>query len=199
MARKSMNFNGLLKKLHSGCFFGIALLSLSLGSTAHAKFCPPLLNHSLPRLQDESAQNLCQYAGKVVLIVNTASKCGFTGQYEGLERLYDRYREAGLVVIGFPSGDFGGQELASNKEIAAFCANTFNVRFPMLVKTSVRGDKANPVFAGLIRESGTAPKWNFYKYLLGRDGRLVKVYSSMTEPDDRSFVQDIERSLRQSP
>ncbi|NBT82439.1 MAG: glutathione peroxidase, partial [Betaproteobacteria bacterium] len=144
-------------------------------------------------------QNLCQYSGKVVLIVNTASKCGFTGQYEGLERLYDRYRQAGLVIIGFPSGDFGGQELASNKEIAEFCSNTFNVRFPMIAKTSVRGANANPVFAGLIRESGTSPKWNFYKYLLGRDGRLVKVYGSMTGPDDRSFVQDIERSLRQSP
>ncbi|NCZ98207.1 MAG: hypothetical protein EBZ03_03285 [Betaproteobacteria bacterium] len=92
-----------------------------------------------------------------------------------------------------------GQELASNKEIAEFCSNTFNVRFPMIAKTSVRGANANPVFAGLIRESGTSPKWNFYKYLLGRDGRLVKVYGSMTGPDDRSFVQDIERSLRQSP
>lgn len=164
---------------------------------AHANnACPALLNHSMPRLQDEVPHNLCQYAGKVVLMVNTASKCGFTSQYEGLEKLYDRYRSAGLVVLGFPSGDFGGQELATNKEIAEFCSNTFAVRFPMLVKSSVRGKEANPVFAGLIRESGTAPKWNFYKYLIGRDGRLIKVYSSFTSPDEAGFVQDIERSLK---
>jgi len=170
----------------------IAAPKASLANAA----CPALLNHSLPRLQDEVPQNLCQYAGKVVLVVNTASKCGFTSQYEGLEKLYDRYRTAGLVVLGFPSGDFGGQELSTNKEIAEFCSNTFAVRFPMLVKSSVRGKEANPVFAGLIRESGTAPKWNFYKYLIGRDGRLVKVYSSFTAPDEAAFVQDIERSLK---
>ena len=180
-------------------FLGLIALSILMVHPARANTCPALLNHSLPRLQDEIPQNLCQYAGKVVLIVNTASKCGFTSQYEGLERLYDRYRKSGLVVLGFPSGDFGGQELATNKEIAEFCSNTFNVRFPMMVKSSVRGNSANPVFAALIRESGTSPKWNFYKYLIGRDGRFVKVYSSMTEPDDRSFVQDIERSLKQNP
>lgn len=161
--------------------------------------CPALLNHSMPRLQDEVPQNLCQYAGKVVLVVNTASKCGFTNQYEGLEKLYDRYRGAGLVVLGFPSGDFGGQELGTNKEISEFCNNTFGVRFPMLVKSSVRGKDANPVFAGLIRESGTAPKWNFYKYLIGRDGKFVKAYSSFTAPDEAAFVQDIERSLKKGP
>ena len=194
-----MNFNGLFKYFRALCFFGLGTFTLYPALEAHADQCPKLLNHSLPRLQDDVPQNLCQYSGKVVLIVNTASKCGFTSQYEGLERLYDRYKQAGLVVIGFPSGDFGGQELSSNKEIAEFCTNTFNVRFPMIAKTSVRGNTANPVFAGLIRESGTTPKWNFYKYLIGRDGRLVKVYSSMTGPDDRSFVQDIERSLKQNP
>jgi len=194
-----MNFNGLFKRFSAMHLLGLIAVALFASLEVQASNCPTLLNHSLPRLQDDVPQNLCQYSGKVVLIVNTASKCGFTGQYEGLERLYDRYRQAGLVIIGFPSGDFGGQELASNKEIAEFCSNTFNVRFPMIAKTSVRGANANPVFAGLIRESGTSPKWNFYKYLLGRDGRLVKVYGSMTGPDDRSFVQDIERSLRQSP
>jgi len=181
----------------------IASVALAVGlamaaptSSLASAACPALLNHSIPRLQDEVPQNLCQYAGKVVLVVNTASKCGFTSQYEGLEKLYDRYRNAGLVVLGFPSGDFGGQELSTNKEIAEFCSNTFAVRFPMLVKSSVRGKEANPVFAGLIRESGTAPKWNFYKYLIGRDGRLVKVYSSFTAPDEAAFVQDVERSLK---
>jgi glutathione peroxidase len=194
-----MNINGLFKRFRAIYFFALCAFALFPSLEAQASNCPALLNHSLPRLQDEVPQNLCQYSGKVVLIVNTASKCGFTSQYEGLERLYDRYRQAGLVIIGFPSGDFGGQELSSNKEIAEFCSNTFNVRFPMIAKTSVRGANANPVFAALIRESGTSPKWNFYKYLLGRDGRLVKVYGSMTGPDDRSFVQDIERSLKQNP
>lgn len=194
-----MNFYGLFKRFRAFNLIALGVGALFFAQHAQANPCPALLNHSLPRLQDEVPQNLCQYAGKVVLIVNTASKCGFTSQYEGLERLYDKYRQAGLVVIGFPSGDFGGQELSNNKDIAEFCTNTFNVRFPMVVKTSVRGSTANPVFAALIRESGTSPKWNFYKYLIGRDGRFVKAYSSMTSPDDRGFVQDIERSLKQNP
>ena len=100
--------------------------------------CPALLNHSFPRLQDEAPQSLCQYSRKVLLVVNTASYCGFTGQYKGLEDLYARYRDQGLVVLGFPSNDFL-QEKSSNKDIAEFCENTFGVRFPMFSQSSVRG------------------------------------------------------------
>ena len=157
--------------------------------------CPSALNVTLPRLQDEKPQSLCQYAGKVLLVVNTASHCGFTGQYKGLEALYARYKDQGLVVLGFPSNDFA-QEKGSNQEIAEFCENTFGIKFPMFAASSVRGEQANPFFAQLIRQGATAPKWNFYKYLVGRDGRLVESYSSMTGPENRSLVAAIEKQLK---
>jgi len=158
--------------------------------------CPPILQHTFPRLQDEKPQALCQYAGKVVLVVNTASFCGFTPQYKGLEALDTKYRSRGLVVLGFPSNDFS-QESGSNKEIADFCESTFGVKFPMFAKSSVRGQEANPLFKQLAQASGTTPKWNFYKYLIGRDGKVVESYSSMTSPDDRGFVRDVEKQLGQ--
>src|SRR5574343_1015784 len=116
-------------------------------AAASAAACPATLQHTYLRLQDEKPQSLCQYAGKVVLVVNTASYCGFTGQYKGLEELYSRYKDRGLVVLGFPSNDFGQQEPGSAKEIADFCANTFGVKFPMFAKSHVTGKEANPLFA----------------------------------------------------
>ncbi len=156
--------------------------------------CPPILQHTFPRLQDEKPQALCQYAGKVVLVVNTASFCGFTPQYKGLEALDSKYRSRGLVVLGFPSNDFS-QETGTNKEIADFCESTFGVKFPMFAKSSVRGPQANPLFKELAQASGTTPKWNFYKYLISREGKVVESYSSMTSPDDRAFVRDLEKQL----
>ncbi len=156
--------------------------------------CPALLNHTVPRLQDDVPQHLCQYQGSVILIVNTASFCGFTQQYEGLEKLYSRYKDRGLVVLGFPSNDFGNQEPGSNQEIAAFCSNTFGVKFPMAAKTSVKGSGAHPLFKQLARLS-EAPGWNFHKYILDRDGRLVRSFSSMVSPSDRRFISEIERAL----
>jgi len=156
--------------------------------------CPASLNFRFPRLQDESPQNLCQYAGKVVLVVNTASYCGFTPQYEGLEALYAKYRERGLVVLGFPSNDFS-QEPGSAKEISDFCYNTYGVKFPMLGKSHVRGGEANPMYVMLSKETGTAPKWNFYKYLIDRKGQVVGSYNSMVKPDDKQFVAKIEELL----
>lgn len=156
--------------------------------------CPASLNFRFPRLQDESPQNLCQYAGKVVLVVNTASYCGFTPQYEGLEALYTKYRERGLVVLGFPSNDFS-QEPGSAKEISDFCYNTYGVKFPMLGKSHVRGGEANPMYVLLTKETGTAPKWNFYKYLIDRKGQVVGSYNSMVKPDDKQFVAKIEELL----
>jgi glutathione peroxidase len=156
--------------------------------------CPALLNHNFPRLQDEKDQSLCQYSGKVLLVVNTASFCGFTGQYEGLEALYARYKDKGLVVLGFPSNDFN-QESSDNKEIAEFCANTFNVKFPMFAKSSVKGPQASPFFRQLADQSGQVPRWNFYKYLIGRDGKLIDSYASTTGPDSRKLVAAIEQQL----
>ncbi|SOY41425.1 glutathione peroxidase [Cupriavidus taiwanensis] len=161
---------------------------------AAAGACPASLNFTFPRLQDDAPQNLCQYAGKVVLVVNTASYCGFTPQYEGLEALYAKYNGRGLVVLGFPSNDFS-QEPGSQKEIADFCYNTYGVKFPMLGKSHVRGSDANPMYALLARQTGTAPKWNFYKYLIGRDGKVVASYGSRTAPDDKELVAKIESLL----
>ena len=163
---------------------------------AQAPGCPALLNHTFPRLQDEKPQSLCQYTGKVVLVVNTASYCGFTPQYKGLEELHSRYKDRGLVVLGFPSNDFA-QEKGSNKEIADFCENTFGVKFPMFAKSAVRGSDANPLFRQLAAETGRAPLWNFHKYLVGRDGKVIANYASMTSPSDRTFVTAIEKQLGQ--
>ena len=156
--------------------------------------CPTLLQHSVLRLQDEKPQALCQYAGQVVLVVNTASYCGFTSQYKGLETLYARYKDRGLVVLGFPSNDFS-QEPDSNGRIADFCENTYGVKFPMFAKSSVRGNDALPLFRQLAERTGTTPRWNFYKYLISRDGQTVKSYGSMTGPLDRSLVQEIDQML----
>jgi glutathione peroxidase len=158
--------------------------------------CPAVLQHTAERLQDEKPQSLCQYAGQVVVVVNTASYCGFTSQYKGLEALYARYKNKGLVVLGFPSNDFS-QEPDNNQKIADFCESTFGVKFPMFSKTAVRGEQAAPFFKQLTRLTQTAPKWNFYKYVISRDGQRVTAYSSMTGPQDKAFLQEIEQLLAQ--
>lgn len=156
--------------------------------------CTGLLQQTFLRLQDEKPQSLCQYSGKVVVVVNTASFCSFTPQYQGLEALHARYQDRGLVVLGFPSNDFA-QETGSNKEIADFCENTFGVKFPMFTKSSVRGKDANPLFKQLTAKTGTAPRWNFYKYVIARDGMTVRSFDSLTDPSSRQFVQEIEKQL----
>lgn len=164
-------------------------------SSTTSAACPALLNHTFLRLQDEKPQSLCQYQGKVVLVVNTASFCGFTQQYEALEALYARQQSRGLVVLGFPSNDFS-QETGSNQDIADFCNNTFGVKFPMFSKSSVRGPQANPLFQQLAKSTGTAPRWNFYKYLISRDGRTVQAFNSMADPSGKSFAAEIEKRLQ---
>ncbi|HCL86449.1 MAG TPA: glutathione peroxidase [Comamonadaceae bacterium] len=158
--------------------------------------CPALLQHTFPRLQDESPQSLCQYGGKVLLVVNTASYCGFTYQYEGLEALYKKYKDRGLVVLGFPSNDFF-QEKSDNKDIADFCYNTYGVIFPMFARTAVRGSDANPLYQQLAQATGKKPSWNFNKYLIDRSGRMVTHYGSKVEPNDKAFVQQLEALLAQ--
>lgn len=161
--------------------------------------CPALLDQRFQRLQDEAPQHLCRYAGKVALVVNTASYCGFTGQYKGLEELYARYRDRGLVILGFPSNDFGGQEPGDAKQIAELCYNTYGVQFPMFGKTSVTGPHANPLHAALIRATGEAPQWNFHKYLIDRKGKPIASYSSQIAPNARSLVTAIEKALGERP
>jgi glutathione peroxidase len=161
---------------------------------AGAPACPAAVAHTFPRLQDEKPQALCQYAGKVMLVVNTASYCGYTPQYQGLEALYDKYKARGLVVLGFPSNDFE-QEKGSNKEIAEFCENTYGVRFPMFAASHVKGAEANAFYKQLARATGQAPTWNFYKYLISRDGRILAAYPSKVTPDDPQLLAAIEREL----
>ena len=162
---------------------------------ATAACTAPLLQHSFPRLQDEKPQALCQYAGKVLLVVNTASFCGFTPQYEGLEALHAKYAAQGLVVLGFPTNDFGQQEPGDAKQIADFCFNTYGVKFPMFSKTTVKGAAANPFFVSLARATGKAPGWNFHKYLVDRQGRAVGSYDSNVAPTSAALVARIEQAL----
>lgn len=164
-------------------------------STAPApSTCPVLLDRTVARLQDDVPQRLRQYAGQVLLVVNTASHCGYTGQYQGLESLYERFRGRGFVVLGFPSNDFGQQEPGGNRQIADFCFNTFGVKFPMFAKTTVSGAKASPFYAALAQQAG-GPRWNFHKYLIGRDGRVIASYPSAVEPQDKALIAAIEKQL----
>jgi glutathione peroxidase len=156
--------------------------------------CPALLKHSFKRLQDEAPQDLCQYAGKVVLVVNTASYCGYTKQYEGLEKIFSKYAGRGFVVLGFPSNDFN-QESSNAKEIADLCFNTYGVKFPMFATTSVKGPQANPLHASLIKLTGQEPKWNFNKYLIGRDGKVIEYFPSKVAPEDKQLTSKIEAAL----
>ncbi|MFN0000895.1 MAG: glutathione peroxidase [Burkholderiaceae bacterium] len=164
-------------------------------AAAPAVACPAILKHQFKRLQDDAPQDLCQYAGKVILVVNTASYCGFAGQFEGLESLYARLAPKGLVVLGFPSNDFGKQEPGESKETADFCFNTYGVKFPMFAKTAVVGKEANPLYVALAKASGRAPKWNFHKYLIDRKGRVVDNYLSLTGPDSPMLVGQIQQAL----
>src|SRR5438105_7303233 len=170
------------------------LISLLWVSTSAMAACPTLLDRSMQTL-DERSQSLCQYAGKVLLVVNTASQCGYTPQYDGLEALYRKYKAKGLVVLGFPSNDFGGQEPGSNKEIASFCVNQYAIDFPMFAKTEL---KKNSLYTDLAKATGKAPRWNFHKYLIGRNGKDVVSFSTQVEPDDAKLVSTIERLLKES-
>src|SRR5258708_9991333 len=156
--------------------------------------CPPLLDRAVESI-DERPRSLCEFAGSVVLIVNTASQCGYTPQYEGLEDLYRKYRSRGLVILGFPSNDFRGHEPGSNKEIASFCVNQYAVDFPMFGKSRVRRAPASPLFADLAKTPGKAPQWNFHKYLIDRGGRQVLTFDTQVEPPHPLLVSSIETLL----
>jgi len=172
----------------------LLLISFAFLSSSAMAACPPLLDRNMQTL-DERTQSLCDYAGKVLLVVNTASQCGFTPQYEGLEALYRKYQSRGLVVLGFPSNDFGAQEPGSNRDISAFCVNQYAIDFPMFAKTEL---KANPLYADLVRATGQSPRWNFHKYLVDRKGERVQSYGTRVEPSDAKFVNAIERLLEEA-
>lgn len=176
------------------------LLVLALGLlTLPALACESeLLNQDFKRLASDEKVNLCEaYAGKVLLVVNTASKCGNTPQYDGLEDLYEEYGDEGLVVLGFPSNDFMGQEPGTEEQIEEFCRLTYGVEFPMFEKTTVKGSDAHPFYVALTDSTGTAPGWNFHKYLIGRNGEVITQFSARTKPDNEELVASIEQALAQ--
>lgn len=168
------------------------------GFGAHAQ-TGSAYDYSFQKLTGGEPLPLSDYRGKVVMIVNVASKCGFTKQYDGLEALYKKYQDRGFVIIGVPSNDFGGQEPGSSSEIADFCRLNFGVTFPMAAKEVVSGDNAHPFYkwAKQTLGFGTAPKWNFHKYLIGRDGRLVDYFFTTTAPDNARLTAAVERELAQ--
>jgi glutathione peroxidase len=177
-------------------FMLLALIGGLAMSTTAAATCAPALDFEMRRLAGDESVRLCDaYQGKVVLMVNTASKCGFTGQYEGLEALYDKYRDRGLVVLGFPSNDFGNQEPGTEAQIQEFCRLTYSVQFPMFEKVHVKKGNADPLYQYLAQQTGVYPKWNFYKYLIDREGKVVDYFSSITSPESKKMVQAIERLL----
>ncbi|MDH5823195.1 glutathione peroxidase [Luteimonas sp. RD2P54] len=158
---------------------------------------PSLLARSYRPLAGQAPVNLQQtYGGEVLLVVNTASKCGFTPQFEALEALHARYRDQGFAVLGFPSGDFRDQEFEDEEAIREFCTLTYGVRFPMFEKVHVVGPDATGLYRDLAAATDAAPQWNFHKYLIGRDGRVLANWGSRTVPDAPEVVAAIERALR---
>jgi len=165
------------------------LLALVVAQNALAADCPPLLNRTITTLQGNKI-NLCEFAGKPILVVNTASRCGFTPQFDTLEAMYSKYGLRGLLVLGFPSNDFK-QELSTNTEIANFCKSTYKVKFPMSEPSIVTGDNANDLFKMLAKSTGAQPQWNFHKYLISTDGKTVYSFATEVEPDSKIIMDKI--------
>jgi glutathione peroxidase len=178
------------------------MLLLATLSASAATADPAALYAIEVRRLSGGVERLERYRGDVLLIVNTASRCGYTPQYEGLQALHERYHARGLRVLGFPSNDFAGQEPGSDREIGAFCRANYGVAFPMFSKLRVRGDDAHPLYAlltGLPAPVGGPVQWNFQKYLADRDGRVVARFAPAVEPDAPALVGQIERLLAQPP
>ena len=174
----------------------LAAAAFFVATTTSLASSDALLDQDFRRLASDEVVNLeNEYAGKVILVVNTASKCGNTPQYEALETLYETYGDDGFVVLGFPSNDFMGQEPGTEEEIQEFCRLTYKVRFPMFEKVTVKKGKAHPFFDQLAAASGTYPRWNFHKFLIGRDGNLITEFSPRTKPDSKDVVAQIEAAL----
>ncbi len=180
-----------MKALFTAATLAAALYTMP----AQANQCGEILGHSMQQLNTRESVDLCDsFKGKTLLVVNTASKCGFTKQFEGLEALYQQYKDKGLVVLGFPSDSFM-QEYDDAGKTAEVCYLTYGVKFPMFASSKVRGDEANPVFKALIAKTGESPSWNFNKYLVSADEQTVKHFGSRTAPDDKGFIAELEKML----
>lgn len=173
-----------------------ALACVLLVVSATAMAATSVLDHNYRPLAGKQQVDLQQrYGGDVLLIVNTASKCGYTPQFDALEGLHAKYKSRGFAVLGFPSGDFKGQEFQDEGKIREFCTLTYGVKFPMFEKVHVIGADTTPLYRDLKAATGEAPAWNFHKYLVGRDGRVLASYPSKTAPDDPAIVHAIEQAL----
>ena len=162
----------------------LASMLLFSVSAAEAESCSDLLNYKMSKLRSSEELDFCHaFQGRVILAVNTASNCGYTPQFKGLEALYQKYKDKGLVVVGFPSNDFN-QEFAEPEKTANVCYINYGVTFPMMEKSAVQGSAANAFFQKLIKATGQAPEWNFYKYLISRDGSSVEAFASNVTPGE---------------
>ena len=175
----------------------VLIIAILFSTHASAKDCSPLLDFDVRSLNEKTVVNKCEaYQGDVILVVNTASKCAYTDQYESLEKLYEQYRDDGFVVLGFPSNDFGQQEPGNEYQIRTFCRTTYGVRFPMFAKTRVSQRYADPFYRELARAAGTYPRWNFHKYLIGRNGEFVASYPSAIDPMDDTVTREIKAQIK---
>ena len=171
-----------------------SILSLLLILSLDIYSCPDILNSEMRILDSSESVNLCEYQNNVILIVNVASRCGYTYQYSSLQNLYENYKDENFVVLGFPSRDFL-QEYSDETDVAEFCSTEYGVNFPMFATSKVRGNKANSIYKKLIQESGVSPSWNFNKYLLSRSGEVVSTFGSGVKPDSPELVSKIEELL----
>lgn len=188
----------MLKKLIlCGAFFSSSFLAhadqVKESNIASEQSCDDFTNITIRKLRSKESINLCQFKGKALLIVNTASNCGFTSQFEGLETLYQKYQEQGLVILGFPSDDFF-QEEDDEKETAKVCYVNYGVTFPMFATSEVRGSDANPIFKHLNAQT-SSPNWNFYKYVVSADRSSVQRFNSKTKPNSEKLTKAIEQAI----
>jgi glutathione peroxidase len=170
-----------------------SLATVVLAAAGSGGSCPPLLNHTLPKLHSSESVALCEFAGRPLLVVNTASYCGYTGQFRGLEALWKARKDSGLIVIGFPSDDFN-QEDSDAAKTAEVCYINYGVSFPMVAASPVARGNVNPVFAELQKQGARLPGWNFHKYVIDRQGRLVAQFGSGTEPNDPALAAALKKA-----
>ena len=185
----------IIKKIFS-LFVISVFITLMFSKNAESKYKKVFFDYSITSIEGNNL-NLNIYKDKVILLVNVASNCGFTKQYSDLQNLWEIYKHKGLIVLGIPSNQFGGQEPGSNKEIKKFCEINFNITFPMTEKYDVKGDKAHEIYKWAKKNHGSSaiPRWNFHKILIGKDGKIIDTYSSLTKPMSKKIINELEKIL----
>ena len=183
-------------KLYKIFLIGLFFSSNLVFSLSQDNFeCPDFLNHDIRKLDSKETENLCKYKNKVILAVNVASRCGFTYQYESLQTLFNKYKKDDFVVLGFPSRDFMFQEYNDEGDVKEFCSTNYGVTFPLYATSSVTGKKANSFYKQISKESGSQPSWNFTKYLISREGKIIDTFSSNVEPNSPQVIKGLESLL----